>query len=169
MPLTQWNPSTQISRGNIAVGVAPVVADINAPLLSELSEGIGLDCAITTFNGTSSTDSESVDWLCDPASEQLPGSTTHTIDDLIIKATGQADEDLIAGLNIGDTVYIWRRDGMEHDEALAAGQKVWVWKVVITSIDPVEANNTFVGITAHITVLGRSTTAVAIAGSGGGA
>ena len=38
-PLTQWNPSTQISRGNISVGVAPVVADINAPTTAELTTG----------------------------------------------------------------------------------------------------------------------------------
>lgn len=163
MPLTQWNPSTQISRGNISVGVATAVADLDNPVLAELSTGIGLDCSIQTFNGTSSTDSQTIDWLCDPSSEQLPGSTTHTIDDLVIKGTGQADEDLITGLSVGDVVYIWRRDGLAHDTALAAAQKVWVWKVIITSIDPLEANNTFVGITAHITVLARSATAVAIA------
>lgn len=163
MALVQWNPSTQISRGNVSVGVAPVIVDINAPELSELTTGIGLDCSIQTFNGTSSTDSESIDWLCDPASEQLPGSTTHTIDDLVIKSTGQDDDDLIAGLSIGDVVYIWRRDGLAHDAALAAAQRVWVWKAIITSIDPLEANNVFVGITAHITVQARSATAVAIA------
>lgn len=163
MALTKWNPATQISRGNISVGVAPSVADINSPTLLELGTGLQLDCSITTMNGTSSTDSESVDWLCDPASEQIPGSTTHSIDDLVIKSTGQADTDLITKLAIGDTVYIWRRDGIEHDAALAAAQYVWVWKVVITSIDPLEANNTFVGITAHITVLARSATAVALA------
>ncbi len=162
MALTKWNPSTQISRGNISVGVAPSVADIAAPKLTELGDGLQLDCSITTMNGTSSTDSESVDWLCDPASEQLPGSTTHTIDDLVIKGTGQADTNLISGLDIGDTVYIWRRDGIDHDTALATGQLVWVWKAVITSIDPLEANNTFIGITAHVTVLARSVTAVAI-------
>lgn len=162
MALTKWNPSTQISRGNISVGVAPSVADIAAPKLTELGDGLQLDCSITTMNGTSSTDSESVDWLCDPASEQLPGSTTHSIDDLVIKGTGQADTSLISGLDIGDTVYIWRRDGIDHDTALATGQLVWVWKAVITSIDPLEANNTFIGITAHVTVLARSVTAVAI-------
>ena len=162
MALTQWNPSTIISRGNVAVGVAPAVADLEAPSLTELDAGIGLDCSITTMNGTSSTDSESIDWLCDPASEQLPGSTTHSVDDLVIKATGQEDEDLVNGLQVGDVVYIWRRDGLAHDTALAASQKVWVWKVIITSIDPLEANNTFVGITAHVTVLARSTQAVAI-------
>jgi hypothetical protein len=161
-PLTQWNPNTQISRGNISVGVSPVVIDIDAPTLTELGAGIGLDCSITTMNGTSSTSSESVDWLCDPASEQLPGSTTHTIDDLVIKSTGQDDDNLITGLSIGDVVYIWRRDGLAHDAALAAAQLVWVWKVIITSIDPLEASNTFVGITAHITVQARSATAVAI-------
>ena len=162
MALTKWNPSTQISRGNISVGVAPSVADIASPKLTELGDGLQLDCSITTMNGTSSTDSESVDWLCDPASEQLPGSTTHTIDDLVIKGTGQADTTLISGLDIGDTVYIWRRDGIDNDTALATGQLVWVWKAVITSIDPLEANNTFIGITAHVTVLARSVTAVAI-------
>lgn len=161
-PLTQWNPSTQISRGNVAVGVAPVVVNLNSPGVDELTSGIGLDCSIQTMNGTSSTDSESIDWLCDPASEQLPGSTTHSMDDLVIKATGQDDADLINGLKINDVVYIWRRDGLPHETAPAAGQFVWVWKVIITSIDPLEANNTFVGITAHITVLGRSKTAVAI-------
>ncbi len=162
-PLTQWNPSTQISRGNISVGVAPVVADINAPSVLELDAGIGLDCSITTMNGTSATDSQTVDWLCDPASEQLPGSTTHTIDDLVIKSTGQDDSELIDGLAVGDVVYIWRRDGLDHETAPTVGQYVWVWKVVVTSIDPLEANNTFVGITAHITVMSRSETAVALA------
>ena len=162
MPITQWNPATKISRGNIAVGIAPAITDINAPKLTELNTGVGLDCSIQTFNGTSSTDSESIDWLCDPASEQLPGSTTHSIDDLVIKGTGQADTDLIDGLNVGGTIYIWRRDGVAHDVALEAGQMVWVWKAIITSIDPLEANNTFVGITAHITVLARTKTSVAI-------
>lgn len=163
MPLTQWNPSTQISRGNVSVGVAPAISDLEAPVLAELTTGSGLDCAIQTMNGTSSTDAETIDWLCDPSSEQLPGSTTHSLDDLVIKGTGQADDTLIADLNIGDVVYVWRRDGLPHDEALAAAQKVWVWKVIITSIDPLEANNTFIGITAHFTVLARSKTAVAIA------
>lgn len=162
MALTQWNPATKISRGNVSVGVSPVVVDIDEPTMAELSEGIGLDCSITNFNGTSSTDSQTIDWLCDPASEQLPGSTTHTIDDLVIKTSGQDDAALVSGLNIGDTVYIWRRDGVSHDTDLASGQFVWVWKVVITSIDPIEASNTFVGITAHVTVLARSQTAVAI-------
>lgn len=155
-------PSTQISRGNVAVGMAPAIVDIDAPELAELSTGLSLSCSVQTFNGTSSTDSESIDWLCDPSSEQLPGSTTHSIDDLVIKGTGQEDADLIAGMNIGDVVYIWRRDGLPHDTDLAADQLVWVWKVIITSIDPLEANNTFVGITAHITVQARSRVAVAV-------
>lgn len=162
-PLTQWNPSTQISRGNISVGIAPAMVSMDNPLLAEINTGIGLDCAIQTHNGTSSSDSQTIDWLCDPASEQLPGSTTHSMDDLVIKTSGQDDEDLIAGLNIGDVVYMWRRDGVAHDLAPAAGQLIWVWKVIITSIDPIEANNVFVGITAHITVLGRTKTAVPIA------
>lgn len=162
MPLTQWNPSTQISRGNVSVGVAPAIADMDAPTIAELEAGLGLDCSIQTFNGTSSTSAESIDWLCDPNSEQLPGSITHTIDDLVIKTTGQSDTDLVTELAIGDTIYVWRRDGLAHDTALANGQMVWVWKAIVTSIDPLEANNTFVGITAHILVQSRTATAVAI-------
>ncbi len=163
MALVQWNPATKTSRGNVSVGVAPAVVDINGPKLLELQTGTGLDCSIQTFNGTSSTDSESIDWLCDPASEQIPGSTTHTIDSLVIKGTGQDDDDLIESLNVGDIVYMWRRDGLPHETPLAADQKVWVWKVVITSIDPLEANNVFIGVTANITVMARSAKPVALA------
>lgn len=163
MAITAWKPNTQVSRGNVSVNVSPVVVDINAPKLSELTTGVGIECSINTFNGTSSTDSETVDWLCDPVSEQLPGSTTHTIDDLVIKTTGQADSTLVTALKIGDIVYFWRRDGIATSTAPAAAQMVWVWKAQVTSIDPLEANNVFIGITAHINVLGRSKTAVAIA------
>lgn len=161
-PLVQWNPATKVSRGNIAVGVAPAIVDMEVPKVTELNTGIGLNCSIQTFNGTSSSDAETIDWLCDPASEQLPGSTTHSIDDLVIKTSGQDDDDLITGLSVGSTVYIWRRDGIAHTEAPTVGQFVWVWKVIITSIDPLEANNVFTGITAHVTVLGRSSKAVAL-------
>jgi hypothetical protein len=164
MPITAWKPATQISRGNVVVGLAPAIADINAPkLATELSAtGTTLECAIQTFNATSSSDSETVDWLCDPASETLPGSTTHEMDDLVIKGTGQADTTLITSLKVGQKLYIWRRDGMPVATAPVVGQFIWVWEVIITSIDPLEANNSFIGITAHITVLRRSTQAVAI-------
>jgi hypothetical protein len=162
MPLKQWNPATQTSRGNVSVGIAPVLVNMDVPTMTELSTGTGLDCSIQTFNGSSSTDSESIDWLCDPSSEQLPGSTTHTIDDLQIKGTGQSDTELIASLAIGDVIYIWRRDGLPHATPLAAGQRLWIWKVTVTSIDPLEANNSFVGITAHITVQGRVAVPVAV-------
>jgi hypothetical protein len=163
MPITAWKPATQVSRGNVSVGLAPAVADINIPKITELTATgtYGLECAIQTFNGTSSSDSETVDWLCDPASEQLPGSTTHEMDDLVIKGTGQADAALITALKVGQKVYLWRRDGKATSTALAVGDFLWVWEVIITSIDPLEANNTFIGITAHITVIRRSTTAVA--------
>lgn len=162
MALTKWNPSTQLSRGNVSVGVAPAIATMTAPTIEELNAGIGLDCAITTFNGTSDTDSETIDWLCDPASEQLPTSTTHSIDDLVIKGTGQEDDDLITALQVGDAVYFWRRDGIAHDTAAAVGQKIWIWKAIVTSIDPLEGSNTYIGITAHITVMSRTPTTVAV-------
>lgn len=163
MPITAWKPATQISRGNVAVGLAPAVADLNIPKVTELnSTGTDLSCSIQTMNGTSSADSETVDWLCDPVSEQLPGSVSHSMDDLVIKGTGQADATLITSLKVGQKVYIWRRDGLGVATAPAIGQFIWVWEVIITSIDPLEANNVFVGITAHITVLRRSTQAVAL-------
>lgn len=163
MPITAWKPNTQISRGNIAVGLAPAVVDLNVPKLTELTAtGTDLSCSIQTMNGTSSANSETVDWLCDPASETLPGSVTHEMDDLVIKTTGQADATLVSALKVGDVVYLWRRDGVAIATAPAVGQFIWVWKVMITSIDPLEANNVFIGINAHITVLGRSKTAVAL-------
>lgn len=163
MPITAWKPATVVSRGNVQVGLAPAVANLDSPSLAELTAtGTGLECSIQTFNGTSSAASETVDWLCDPASETIPGSVTHTVDDLVIKGSGQADTTLITALKIGSVVYIWRRDGLAVATAPAIGQFIWVWKVMITSIDPLEANNSFVGITAHVTVLARSKVAAAL-------
>lgn len=162
-PIVAWKPATVVSRGNITVGLAPAIANLDAVSLAELTAtGTSLECSIQTFNGTSSAASETVDWLCDPASETIPGSVTHTIDDLVIKGSGQADATLITALKIGSVVYIWRRDGMPVATAPAIGQFVWAWKCMITSIDPLEANNSFVGITAHVTVLSRSKTAAAL-------
>lgn len=162
MALTRWNPATIVSRGHVAVGIAPSIANINKPTLSEINAGKAIECSITNFNASSSTDSESVDWVCTPESEKLPSSTTHEIDDILIKASGQNDEELIKALKIGDTVYIYRRDGVDSSKDPAVGESVWVWKVVITSIDPAEASNTFVAINAHVTVQARSKTAVKI-------
>lgn len=162
MAITPWNPATQTSRGNISLGIAPTIIDINAPELAEISSSTTIECAVTNFNASSSGDSQTVDWLCTPESEQIPGSTTHTMDDLMIKTSGQDDEDLIAALKIGDPIYIWRRDGVDTDTAPVAGDFVWVWRVIITSVDPVEAANTFIGINAHVSVLARVQVPVAI-------
>lgn len=165
MAITKWNPATATSRGNIAIGFAPSIADINAPTKKELDVATAIECAVTNFNASSSTDSESVDWLCNPESEQLPASTSHSMDDILIKTTGQEDSTLLKALKIGDTVFLYRRDGKSSDKPIAAGDYVWVWKVVITSIDPAEASNTFIGINAHVNVLARSKTAVAVTGT----
>lgn len=157
MPITAWKPATVVSRGNIKIGLAPAIANLDAVSLAELTAtGTGLECSVQTFNGTSSANSETVDWLCDPASETLPGSVTHQIDDLVIKTSGQADTTLITNLKIGSVVYLWRIDGKAATTAPIIGDFIWAWKVMVTSIDPLEANNSFVGITAHITVLARS-------------
>lgn len=162
MPITRWNPATSVSRGNIALGIAPTVVDINAPTVAELNAAVAIECSVTDFSASSSTDSESIDWLCTPESEQLPASTSHEMDDLLIKATGQADEDLVTALKIGDVIYLYRRDGKPSASEITADDYVWVWKVVITSIDPAEASNTFIGINAHVNVLSRSKTAVKV-------
>lgn len=161
-PITAWNPATKVARGNISIGLATAVADISAPKLTEINTGTGLECALTNMNGSSSSDSQAIDWLCDPASEQIPGSVTHSMDDLLIKATGQADATLVTALKIGDVVYVWRRDGVDRKTAPAVGDFIWVWKVVITSIDPAEATNAYIAINAHVSVLARSKTAIAL-------
>lgn len=163
MPIKPWNPATQTSRGNITLGIAPTIADINAPKLTEITASTTIECAVTNFNASSSTDSETVDWICTPESEQISGSTTHTMDDLLIKTTGQADTELMTALRIGDIIYIWRRDGIQSGTEPKAADLIWVWKVVVTSVDPVEASNTYVGMNAHVNVLARSKTPVAIA------
>ena len=162
MAITPWNPATKISRGNVAVGIAPAVVSLSAPSVAELTTGIGLEGSIATMNGTSNADNQTVSWLADLKDEQLPGGVTHSMDDLTIKVDGQTDDSLYTALAVGTTVYVWRRDGKDHSTAVAAGDKVWVWKAIITSVDPVDASNTFVGIVAHVAVLDRTSVPVAV-------
>lgn len=162
MPVTQWDPATIVSRGNINVYIVPTIADITAPKLTELDASKAIGCSVTNFNATSSVDSEKVDWICRTESEELASTTTHSIDDLTIKVTGQQDDDLITAMKIGDVIYIVRRDGVDSSAALAVGQVVWVWKAVVTSVDPTEATNAFVGVTAHVNVRARTKTPVKV-------
>lgn len=163
-PITQWNPATVVSRGNVKVGIVPATVSMSAPKLTELdaTTGAGLDCSITTFNATSTTDSQTVDWLCTPVSEQLPGSTSHSMDDLTIKVSGQTDTALHTALAVGSVVYLWRRDGLPATTALATTQEVWLWKVRVTSIDPTPTDSAFIGIVAHVSVIERTAKPVAI-------
>lgn len=162
MAFKRWNPNTITNRGNVSVSIVPAIADIENPKLTEIQSGTAIDCSITEFSAKSSTDTETVDWLCTSQSETIPSSTTHEIDDLTIKTSGQSDQEIIKALSIGDVVYIVRRDGIPSKTDYAVNNLVWVWKVVITSIDPAEASNTYVGIVAHVSVQARSATAVKI-------
>jgi len=162
MPVETWNPETVITRGNLLLQLVPAVADLDAPTAAELSTGLEFTCAVTAFNATSSTDSSTVDWLCSTEGEDVPGSTSHSMDDILIKGTGQNDQELIDALEVGNYIYVIRRDGLPKGTALAAGQKVWVWRVVVTSIDPADATNQFYGVTAHVTVSGRSNGPVSV-------
>lgn len=162
MAITHWNPNTKTSRGNVILGFVPSVADINAPTLTEIEVSKNFECSVTNFQASSSVDSESVDWVCSPTSEQLPSTLTHSIDDIDIKVSGQNDSDLLNSLKIGDIVFIYRRDGLATSEAPKTGEFVWIWKVIVTSVDPLEASNAYIGLKLHISVLDRSQTAVAI-------
>ena len=155
MALTYWDPDTVIQRGNILIGVAPAIVDINSPTLAELNASVVIDCSMTDFNASSSVSTETVDWLCSPVGEALSASLEHSIDDLTIKASGQNDDTLLTQLTPGSTVYLWRRDGIAHTVALEAQQRVWIWKATVASIDPVEASNQFVGYVVHLTALDR--------------
>lgn len=160
-----WNPKTVVSRGMITVGVAPNVADMKKPTLAEMTASSAITCSITEFTAESEVDSESVDWLCNLVSESLPGTTTHSVDDLLIKVGGQDVDNLANKLHLGEEVYLWRRDGISSSEDVKTGQKVWIWKVVFSSLDPSEGDNTFIGVTAHVSVLSRSDLPVAIVNS----
>lgn len=156
MAVTAWNPATVVSRGNMKIGLVPSIVDINKPTVAELTAGTTIDCSITEFTGSSEVDGESIDWLCNPVSETLPGSTTHEIDDLLIKATGQNDDDLYSVLSVGEIIYLYRRDGIPHATEIQADQKLWIWKIQITSVDPAEATNTYVAVNAHVSVIDRT-------------
>ena len=153
MPVTMWNPATVVAKTRIAVTSCAAVTDIKNPTVAELSAGMGLECAMEDFNPSAEVSNETVNWMCQQVAENLPGNTEYSIDDLVIKGSGQSDTDLLTQLAPGDITYLWGRYGIAHDEALAAGQTVWVWKVQVTSIAPLAASNLYGGYSVKVSVL----------------
>lgn len=153
MTVTPWNPATVVSKTRIAVTTCAAVADIKNPTVAELSFGMGLECAMEDFSPSAEVSNETVSWMCQQVAENLPGNTEYSIEDLVIKASGQNDTDLLTQLAPGDVTYLWGRYGIAHDAALEAGQTVWVWKVQITSIAPLAASNLYVGYSVKVSVL----------------
>lgn len=168
MPLTKYNVDTLVSRGFVTLGVVDAIADINAPTLTEIDTGITYECATEAFENSSSVDAATIDWLCDPVSESLPGNITHEIGDLKIKWDPQDSELIDQTFTPGTTKYLWRRDGIAHDEAPTAGQLLWIWEVKITSVDPSPVANAagdYLALIVHVTVMRRTDLPVAIAAS----
>lgn len=99
MVLQRWTPVTQASRSGVALGAVPTVADINSPTIAELNSATAVQCSVTDVNASLSTDSVSVDRLCTSKSEQPP--TTFTVEDVLVKAAGQYDQESVQNLRTG--------------------------------------------------------------------
>lgn len=132
-----YNPDGVATAGNSQIGLAPTVVDIDSPTVAELNAGIVFECATEAFGSTTDVSTISRKKLCDRVATQRPGDRTYQVEPLeIVLDDPQGDEqELMDRFGIDDTIYLWHRPGLDHDEAIEAGQKVQVIRAIVSSVD----------------------------------
>lgn len=142
MPLKRYDPrdvEMEIAS-NTTLVLLPMIADSTLKTVSvtEIEAGVAFECATAAFGLVPSPTTREKQNLCDKDARQRPGSTTWSIEPLIIDAGDpQATNDFIDGLVVGETRYLTQRDGLPHLDAFAAGQKVANAQVTIQAVSRV--------------------------------
>ena len=142
--ITEYNPSGTLIAGNALVGIAVGWQDdINAPSLADLNAGHKVDCAIESLAGGANTSTTTRQKLCNAVAVERPGRTTYTLENLeIVMEDPQEADAFLDSLETGVKVTIFARPGVEHTEALASGDRLWVWHATITSDVPAALDTT---------------------------
>lgn len=142
MPLVQYDPrdAEMEIAGNTALIMLPSIADatLKSVTVTETEAGIAFECATAAFGLVPSPTTREKQNLCDKDARQRPGTTSWSIESLIVDAGDpQAANAFVDTLVIGETRYLVQRDGLPHLDAFAAGQKIMAAQVVIQAISRV--------------------------------
>lgn len=135
--VTVYDPDGVATAGNSQIGIAPIILDINNPLVSELSAGTVFECATEAFSSTTNVSNVTRKKLCDLVATERPGDRNYQVEQLSIVLDDPQGEDqpLLDMFGLDDTIYLWHRPGMAHDAAIEDGQKVQVVQAIVASVD----------------------------------
>lgn len=136
--------------GNVAVWLAPAIADTTKPKLTELgATAVDISCYLTSDGYTTSLDQQVVadERLCSVETFEQPGRVTRSLDVIYIDNTNSPNESTSNKakdtLVPGSVHYVVVRRGKAFDTPLAAGDKVTITPVKAGEYNqmPPEANS----------------------------
>lgn len=137
MSVTIYDPDDYLTAGNTAIVIAPAVASILAPKISEYNAGTKVDCAIENFGTGTDASTISRKKLCDKIATETVGSRKYTVEDtVVVMSNPQAANTFMSGMTLDAIKYILVRPGLAHDAAAAVAQSLWVLKVQLIAKDP---------------------------------
>ena len=139
MPITVYDPDDKYTAGNTTINIMPAVASatLAAVTLSEWNAGTTIQEATEEFSLTTDASTLSRKKIGDKISTQLAGQRTYQISDTVLVASSmQAANTLIDGLTLDTIKYIAVRPGLDDTTAAASGQKIWLTKAQVLSVDP---------------------------------
>lgn len=141
MALQEYRPDDHLVSGYSLTIICPQVADINNPKMSELEAGFKIDGALKSFEFSTDADTKERKMLSDKNSTESVGKRTYkTADTEIMSDDPQKVSELEKVLVPDAIVYFIVRPGVDRDKALEAGQRLWVNRQQVISIDPTEVN-----------------------------
>ena len=137
-PYTSFAPDARLTAGNVVIGIAPAIANINAPTLAELNASTAIHCSTEAFGSTTSVTKNSRKMLCDTVAKESVAKRQYGMNDLTVMVGDPQDAAATTFLGlfpIDGTVFLWIRPGKDDSAALAAADKVQVIKAKVDSVD----------------------------------
>ena len=142
MSITVYDPAGTSIAGKLAVVVAPAVANIAAPKVSEINAGTKIECALESFSPGTNVTKQPRRKLCDVVSSEKVGSRVRTLEPLRFTADSTSQAALLALFAEDATVFLIARPYVTHTTAVAASDKVWVFKCTVDALDPAAITTT---------------------------
>jgi hypothetical protein len=134
--IMDYNPGSGVeTAANERIVIVPAIADIQAPTVSELNTGVGLQCALEEWGVQRTVNTVERQKLCEKSPTVIPGrtsygDTTATIDCIDPQSTS---DPILALCVSGAIVYTWSRPGAPFLPAAKVGDKVEVTKSRVIS------------------------------------
>jgi len=137
MAITVYNPDGIETIENTRFVWVPSIADIDAPMVTEIDAGTEFTCAMTEFTPGSDASESDDKRICRRDVAKRPGPVTYTLDDLtLIVEDPQAEDPFIDSLEPGVQGFIVEFPNIAPGTATAAAQKAHVYKVTVKTKTP---------------------------------